>query len=179
MARPIYQYKPIKNTNIKPIGISLPFNQPGAKKSIGAAYDASFEDAGSVFVQTYSTEEQAISNIKNLFMTVKGERYMQPDFGTILRTLLFEQNVDELQDRIIEALESDIAKWLPYITLNGIDISQPQHELIIRVRFKVTGTGANLVINIIADENTFTVGEAEADIDTVDTELTQINTGAY
>jgi phage baseplate assembly protein W len=179
MARPIYQYKPIKNTNIKPIGISLPFNQPGAKKSIGAAYDASFEDAGSVFVQTYSTEEQAISNIKNLFMTVKGERYMQPNFGTILRTLLFEQNVDDLQDRIVEALEADIGKWLPYITINGIEILQPEHELIIRVRFKVTNIGANLVINILANENTFTVGEALEDIDTVESELTQINTGVY
>ena len=112
-------------------------------------------------------------------MTVKGERYMQPNFGTILRTLLFEQNVDDLQDRIVEALEADIGKWLPYITINGIEILQPEHELIIRVRFKVTNIGANLVINILANENTFTVGEALEDIDTVESELTQINTGVY
>ena len=179
MARPIYQYKPTKTTYNRPLGISLPFNASSGKRSIDAAYDDPIEDAGSVFVQTYSTEEQSISNIKNLFMTAKGERYMQPNFGTLLRTLLFEQNVEDLEDTITETLEADIAKWLPYITINKIDILQPEHDIIIKVRFKVTATGANLVINMLADENTLTVGDVEVDTEPIETELVQINTGAY
>jgi len=179
MARPIYQYKPTKTTYNRPLGISLPFNAPSGKRSIDAAYDDPVEDAGSVFVQTYSTEEQAISNIKNLFMTAKGERYMQPDFGTMLRSLLFEQNVEDLQDMITETLEADIAKWLPYVTINKIDILQPEHDIIIRVRFKIYTTGANLVINILADENTYIVGDVETDTEPIESELVQINTGAY
>ena len=45
MARPVYQYKPIKTTNTIPLGISLPFNAPSGKKSVDAAYDAAIEDA--------------------------------------------------------------------------------------------------------------------------------------
>ena len=69
MARPIYQYKPNKVGNTIPLGISLPFNSPSGKKSVSTDYNAATENAGSVFVSTYSTEEQAISNIKNLLLT--------------------------------------------------------------------------------------------------------------
>ena len=74
-----------------------------------------------------------------------------------------------------------IEKWLPYISLISIDIAQPDHNLIIKVVFKVNRVGANLVINIVADENTFTVGDVEdAPVATPSPiELTQINTGAY
>ena len=179
MARPVYQYRPMKSTYNKPLGIALPFNAPSGKKSVDSAYDDPIEDAGSVFVQTYSTEEQAISNIKNLFLTAKGERYMQPNFGTLLRTLLFEQNVEDLQDTITDSLTDDIAYWLPYVSINSIQILQPEHDIIIKIRFKVTSTGANLVINIVADENTYTVGDVEVDTDPTETQLVQINEGVY
>ena len=181
MSRPIFQYRPDQKRNTIPIGISLPFNSPSGKRSAASNYAASTEDAGSVFVSTYSTEEQAISNIKNLLLTTKGERYMQPDFGTDLQSLLFEQQVDDLKPRLIDGLTRDIARWLPYITLTSVDLEQPEHNLIIRVTFKVADVGANLVINITADENTFTVGEVEdAPIsDNGPMELTQINTRAY
>lgn len=177
MARPVYQYRPIKSENSIPLGISLPFNKPSGKRSVDSAYNASIEDGGSVFVSTYSTQEQAISNIKNLLMTSKGERYMQPLFGTELRSLLFEQNVSDLETRIVDTLTRDFEYWLPYITINDIKISQPEHNIIISISFKVDKVGSNLVINILVDENTFVVGEVEESTEIVATELTQI--GGY
>ena len=179
MARPIYQYRPIKTENTIPLGIALPFNKPSGKKSIDAAYNDPTEDAGSVFVSTYSTEEQAISNVKNLLMTAKGERFFQPEFGTELRALLFEQNVTDLQPKIETSLEKDFEYWLPYIAIEKIVMEQPGHELIIRILFRVISTGANLVINILADENTYTVGEVEPIVSPIITQLTQINEGDY
>ena len=180
MARPVYQYRPLDSlTNTIPLGVALPFNAPSGKKSADSAYDAPIENAGSVFVSTYSTEEQAISNVINLLSTAKGERYFQPNFGTSLRTLLFEQNVRDLESQIKTTLKEDVDFWLPYIELNAIDISQPEHQILISIKFKISSTGANLVINILADENTFQVGEVEADTDAVDapmTTLVQINT---
>ena len=56
MARPVYQYRPFQqNENTIPLGIALPFNKPSGKKSAESAYNAPIEDAGSVFVSTYST----------------------------------------------------------------------------------------------------------------------------
>ena len=181
MSRPVYQYKPNQLKNVIPLGIALPFNVPSGKKSAASNYAANVEDAGSVFVSTYSTEEQAISNIKNLLLTTKGERYMQPDFGTDLQSLLFEQQVDDLQPILVAGLTRDIAKWLPYITLVSVELAQLDHNLIIRVTFKIDSVGANLVINITADENTFTIGEVEeaSTTPTGPMELAQINTRAY
>ena len=61
-----------------PFIISKPINSKWAPrigalhfliKSIDSAYNAAIEDGGSVFVSTYSTQEQAISNIKNIMIT--------------------------------------------------------------------------------------------------------------
>jgi len=184
MARPVYQYQPLVKNNTIPIGIALPFNKTSGKRSVSADYTAPTEDAGSVFVSTYSTEEQVISNIKNLLLTAKGERFMQPDFGTQLRSLLFEQNIKDLQDTITASLTEDFEYWLPYITISAINMEQPGHDLKISIQFKIISTGANLVINILADENTFTVSEVEKDVESTelspgDYALVQINTGAY
>ena len=82
------------------IGIKLPFsnNQSG------------------LFDLSYSTEEQAISNLKNLLLTRKGERVMQPNFGTNIYDSLFENNVDELPIILRDGISADIAFWLPRCT---------------------------------------------------------------
>ena len=63
------------------IGLELPF----ARSRAG------------LFGLTETTLEQAGHNIKNLLLTAKGDRVMQPDFGSRLRELLFEQ----INDRFI------------------------------------------------------------------------------
>ena len=42
------------------------------------------------FEQAFTSREQAKSNLINLLLTERGERVMQPDFGTGLKSLLFE-----------------------------------------------------------------------------------------
>ena len=52
------------------------------------------------FNKTKTLQEQTKSNIRNLLLTNKGERVMQPTFGSDLQRLLFEQYSDDLRDRI-------------------------------------------------------------------------------
>jgi phage baseplate assembly protein W len=93
--------------------------------------------------------------LKNLLLTVKGERVMQPNFGTSLQRLIFEQNVDDLSGTIENELTESISFWLPYIVIQNIDILQIQdsYSILIRLYFSVTEAGANQVINILANEN--------------------------
>jgi hypothetical protein len=42
-----------------------------------------------LFKLSYTTEEQALSNLKNLLLTRKGERPFQPLFGTNIYSILF------------------------------------------------------------------------------------------
>ena len=92
------------------IGLELPF----ARSSRG------------LFGQTETTLEQAGHNIKNLLLTAKGERVMQPDFGSDLRSLLFEQADDNIDNDIRETINEAMSTWLPYIVISSVNISQDE-----------------------------------------------------
>jgi len=162
LARTIYQYQPINETPDQAIGISLPFNKAAAKRDVSDNYADNARSAGSAFSLTYTTEEQAISNLKNLLLTRKGERMMQPNFGTNIYDSLFEPNTEFLIDDLKNSLTEDIELWLPYIVLNRIDAIRNEHDINLRIVFQVSETGANLVINVLADENNLVTSEATA-----------------
>tara|TARA_B100000900_G_scaffold158412_1_gene134637 strand:+ start:8961 stop:9392 length:432 start_codon:yes stop_codon:yes gene_type:complete len=75
-----------------------------------------------MFAQAFSSFEQAKSNLKNLLLTSKGERILQPNFGTGLKSLLFEQNTDLLAENIEKVITSSVKFWLPYINIDEIDV---------------------------------------------------------
>ena len=66
-----------------------------------------------LFPQSENTLEQAGSNIKNLLLTAKGERVMQPDFGSRLRELLFEQYTEELRLQIENEIIENRVSYMP------------------------------------------------------------------
>ena len=76
------------------------------------------------FNQSFTTAEQVKSNIKNLLLTKKGERVMQPEFGSGLQELLFEFNDDTLASKIEETITNSLEQWLPYVTAEQSDIEQ-------------------------------------------------------
>ena len=94
------------------IGLKLPF---GRSKS-------------GLFGKTQTTLEQAGSNIKNLLLTAKGERVMQPNFGSRLRELLFEQYTEDLSSRIQSEIQEAISTWLPYINISNVNIIQSDED---------------------------------------------------
>jgi phage baseplate assembly protein W len=78
----------------------------------------------SAFNQSYTTTEQLRTNIKSLLLTKKYERIMQPNLGSGLQELLFEQNTEDLPDRIEQTINDSINNWLPYVSIDSIDIQQ-------------------------------------------------------
>ena len=76
------------------------------------------------FIRSQTLREQASSNIKNLLLTNKGERVMQPTFGSDLQRLLFEQYSDDLRDRIEESIREALGNWLPYVIVNEVFVIQ-------------------------------------------------------
>ena len=89
------------------IGLKLPFNR----------------DKSGLFGRTQTTLEQAGSNIKNLLLTAKGERVMQPNFGSRLRELLFEQYTEDLSSRNIASVNIIQSDEDPNTTSVDIDFS--------------------------------------------------------
>ena len=76
MARPIYRYEPNNSNPDRAVGVVLPFNKPADARTATQNALSGSSGGGSLFVQSYTTEVQAISNLKNLLLTRKGERYI-------------------------------------------------------------------------------------------------------
>jgi phage baseplate assembly protein W len=76
------------------------------------------------FNQSFKTIDQVKTNIKNLLLTKRKERVMQPDLGSGLQELLFDFNDDFLGDKIEEVITNSMEKWLPYVTIEEIDVRQ-------------------------------------------------------
>lgn len=156
MSREQYSYNPLDLEPDIAIGIKLPFNvsAQGTPDINSVSGYSSVTGGGSVFALSYTTEEQAISNLKNLILTRKGERLMQPEFGTVLYDSLFEQNTDTLLETIEDGLRKDIAYWLPYIIITKLDV-QPNtdnYSINISIVFKVTQQGSNQTITIFVSQ---------------------------
>ena len=116
--------------NLKPIGVSLPFN---AEKGI--------------FNQTFTNPAQVLSNLKNLFRTQKGERIMQPEFGTDIQYYLFEKIIDEntFRENIIGEIRNSLSLWMPYVSIQNIEVNtNPTDD----ARFKETDHAVVVIINL-------------------------------
>ena len=86
------------------IGVSLPFNAPG------------------VFNKTYSTKDQIKSNLINLLLTDKGERIMNPEFGTDLRRSLFDNMTNSSSELLKLKIIDSINIFIPEILLGEVKV---------------------------------------------------------
>jgi len=66
--------------------------------------------------------EQAKHNLKNLLLTVKGERPMQPELGCDIWKMVFEQNDDTIEARARLHIEDAINMWLPYLSIKALRV---------------------------------------------------------
>jgi phage baseplate assembly protein W len=167
MARPIYRLEPFNTTPNVAIGIKLPFNKAASAFSELSNYASGSTDGGSVFVQSYTTLEQVVSNIKSLLLTRKGERFMQPNLGTDIFDTLFENLTDQTLTGLEQSIRNDFQYWLPYATLNNLMVTQDRvlNRFNIKFDVSVTTLGANIIINVLLDE------EAILQIDTEETAI--------
>jgi phage baseplate assembly protein W len=113
------------------------------------------QNGNTFFNQSFQTKDQVKSNIKNLLLTKRGERILQPEFGSGLQELLFEFNDDNLETKIEETITQALELWLPYVNIDSIDIEQT-NELKDRSRVNVSITFA-ISGNPQLNEVTFTV----------------------
>jgi phage baseplate assembly protein W len=94
------------------------------------------------FNQSFSIADQVKSNIKNLLLTKKYERVMQPELGSGLQELLFEFNDDDLSGNIEDTIVNALSLWLPYVTVDSIIIEQTNelrdnNSINVSIKFKI------------------------------------------
>tara|TARA_B100000214_G_scaffold166337_1_gene119422 strand:+ start:163 stop:630 length:468 start_codon:yes stop_codon:yes gene_type:complete len=91
------------------------------------------------FNQTKTTLQQAQHNIRNLLLTIKGERLGNPEFGSDLMKVVFEQQDELLESKIEEAIRASMDRWLSYITLEEINVNPGtnENEVVVDLKFTI------------------------------------------
>ena len=88
------------------------------------------------FYKTKTVLEQSKANLRNLLLTTPGERIMQPNFGSQLKSIVFEQGQD-IPNRVDEAIRIATDTFLPYINIINVFTIQEQNQVNIQVEFSV------------------------------------------
>ena len=89
------------------------------------------------FYKTKTILEQAKANMRNLLLTSLGERVMQPEFGSTLMDVIFNQGTD-VENDIDEAIREAVSNWLPYVLINEINMFQEGNQVDVSIDFSVS-----------------------------------------
>jgi phage baseplate assembly protein W len=132
--------KDLEQFNDTAIGITLPL-----------------QITNTAFNQSFQTIDQVRTNIKSLLLTKRRERVMQPFLGSGLNELLFEQNDEDLEERIENTIVQSLQNWLPYVIIDTIIIEQSnelkdRNRVEVSITFRING-------NPILETVTFNVEE--------------------
>jgi phage baseplate assembly protein W len=126
------QTNPINLDKNITIGISLPFNAPSAFRS------------------TYSFKDQLKYNLVNFLLTNKGERILNPNFGTNIRRQLFNQIDEDIYENLITEISDSIVLYFPDITIEKLDVVPTYDSNLITVNLSYR-------INISNEKDTITI----------------------
>ena len=93
------------------------------------------------FAVTHNSLQQSQHNLKNFLLTHIGERVGQPDFGSRLRALCFEQDDTELPEKIEVEVRRAVSEWLPYINILSTSILTEEgnaNKIYVRINYSTT-----------------------------------------
>lgn len=98
-------------------------------------------DDNNIFSLTKNSFDQVRHNLRNLLLTNVGERVYQPEFGSRLRELCFEQLDESLPQRIEDEVRRAVNFWLPYVNIVEVEtLTQEDNKskIFVRVKFSTT-----------------------------------------
>ena len=123
-------------------------------KSIGLSLPIKLGNQG-YFETNKDTISQIGSNIKNILLTMPGERRFNNTFGSGLYNLLFNNIGDDISnDIIIDVVQRDIDKFLPSTTIVKVVLSTVQpdnnskNSIFISITFRYNNTIGNTEFNL-------------------------------
>jgi len=96
---------------------------------------------GNMFVPTYTTLEQAKTNLLMLLLTNEGERVMHPTFGVGLPKLLFDPIDDALIVKMKDRIRAKAAIWLPYINVDYLNVEPNKDSNLIEIQIDFSLVG--------------------------------------
>jgi len=110
-----------------------------SRVSVGIDFPFARIQGGDGYFKTTKTTVEAIkNNIKLLLQTEQRERVFQPNLGMNLRQLLFEPITEDLMIQIENNIVDVFSRWLPFVELRKIDVSDNNNnQIIINIVFNI------------------------------------------
>ena len=91
-----------------------------------------------VLASTETDAQATYYNLKALLLTNWGERPNHFYMGCNLGEFLFAPQSDETQALIVQRIETQVGEWLPYVTLDVVDVSfSDDQRIVIKIQFSV------------------------------------------
>ena len=133
-----YNARKISPIDFKPsvaVGVSLPFS------------------GNAVFNSTFETKDAVKANLVNWFLTNRGERPLNPEFGGNLRKHLFQQIENNTLDFLKEDIQTQLNTYFPTVIIVSLDVLGREDAQIIDVilKYRVQNTGITDTLNITFD----------------------------
>lgn len=133
MAFEVQRINPLDLQPRKAVGVSLPFS------------------SDSVFNSTYTTKDALKANLINYFLTGKGERFLNPNFGAGLRALLFDQMTEDKKEELLYVIRTGLSQWFPNLVINTLEVQSfpDTYTVTVLLNYSVSQTNITdeLVIN--------------------------------
>ena len=103
-----------------------------------------------VFNQNYSTADQIKSNLINYFLTYKGERPLQPNFGANMRDFVFEQITSPNNDLLYDRVKSELENNFPAVALQDLQLltSEDYNTIQVVIKYNINPFGIQDQLNL-------------------------------
>jgi phage baseplate assembly protein W len=92
----------------------------------------------------------------NHFNIRKGEKLMQPNFGTIIWSMLFEPMTDVLRSQIIDDIKA-VVNYDPRIGVNAINLTEFEHGIQVEIELVYLQTDQSDVLRVTFDRDSQTL----------------------
>jgi phage baseplate assembly protein W len=118
---------PVDTQAQKAVGIDLPFSAPA------------------VFKSNYFTRDAIKYNLINFYSTKRGERVMNPLFGSIIQQTVFENLTTDIDTTLKTIIGDEINKYFNFVTIQSINVvpNQDFNQLNIDITYSVANFGIN------------------------------------
>lgn len=134
MAIKVQQIDPLDLRSSVGVGVNLPFT--------GKA----------VFNTTYTSKDATKANLINYFLTNKGERYLNPSFGSDIRLLLFDNITEEKVLNLKQRITRELELFFPRVNPTTFEVTGEPDTNTFRVylRYQLLNTNVEdeILINI-------------------------------
>lgn len=96
--------------------------------------------------------ELAKQDLFNHFHIRKGEKLMNPDFGTIIWSVLFEPFTEEIKTAIVADINA-VAKYDPRISVDSVEVTQFEYGIQVSLSLTYIPTDQRNLMNLRFDQN--------------------------